>query len=73
MPKFMLVGVKFFGKDKKYYQAVLVDDDTNIINVFITEEVYKYLQNFVYKDITNLCYLVYDRNSGYYRIAIEKN
>lgn len=73
MPKFVLIGLKNFkSKDKIYNQAIIKDDDSNIITVFITNEVYDFLKNYMYKEITSLCYLVYDRNTGFYRISIEK-
>lgn len=71
---YMLCGLQeITAKDKKYYKAVVLDNDCNISDIFTTEQKFNQLKNYMYKDISNIIKLQYIRDIKGYKLAIDSD
>lgn len=76
MPKFILTGLKFLHSNKKnkdFYRATVVDNDSNTSVIFIDKNLFEKLKPFVFKDISDFVNLRYEEKvvnntviSGYF-------
>ena len=73
MPVFTLVGLKTFKKNEKtYYLAIVSDDDCNISTIFVENNTFEFLKNYKYKNISQFILIKFDKQSGKYRLLIDK-
>ena len=73
MPIFTLVGLKTFKKNEKtYYMAIVSDDDCNISTIFVENNSFEFLKNYKYKNISQFILIKFDKQSGKYRLLIDK-
>lgn len=73
MPSFTLVGLKTFKKNEKtYYMAIVSDDDCNISTIFVENNTFEFLKNYKYKNISQFILIKFDKQSGKYRLLIDK-
>lgn len=73
MPVFTLVGLKTFKKNEKtYYLAIVSDDDCNISTIFVEGNTFEFLKNYKYKNISQFILIKFDKQSGKYRLFIDK-
>lgn len=54
-------------KNKTYFKVCLVDNNSNVITVFVSKDTYDKAKNLLYKDVTNNVKLVYDTETGFYK------
>ena len=73
MPIFTLVGLKTFKKNEKTYSlAIVSDDDCNISTIFVENSTFEFLKNYKYKNISQFILIKFDKQSGKYRLLIDK-
>ena len=73
MPVFTLVGLKTFKKNEKtYYMAIVSDDDCNISTIFVENNTFEFLKNYKYKNVSQFILIKFDKQSGKYRLLIDK-
>lgn len=59
------------SKDKTYYLAVLYSSYKYVVNVFITEQQFKKLKDFMYKEINSYLSGFYDNKTQKMRFIIN--
>ena len=73
MPVFTLVGLKTFKKNEKTYcLAIVSDDDCNVSTIFVENNTFEFLKNYKYKNISQFILIKFDKQSGKYRLLIDK-
>lgn len=64
MPNFVLLDLieKVSKQHNQYFQAIVMDDDYNVIKIFITEEKFYSLAQYKGQDVTDKISFVYKGN-----------
>lgn len=69
---FVLVGITSFSAgDKQYNKIVVIDDDTNISEIFIASSQIQEFKQLMYKDIGSKIELHYIRDIKAYKPALK--